>query len=135
MRFFNFKKDISKEELALITHADFEQAVVLLATTFAGKDELVIGEASYFVIYLSAAARGAELAFVVEEDFQGRGVASLLLKHLVEIAYSKGLDFLVAEVLSCNAPMLNVFRHCGLPLSIRIEGNVSHVCLSLQRTS
>jgi GNAT superfamily N-acetyltransferase len=134
MRFFNFKKDLSKEELALITHADFERAVVLLATIGAGKDELVIGEASYFVIDPSATERGAELAFIVEEDFQGRRVANLLMKHLAEIAYSKGLGLLVAEVLSCNMRMLNVFRHCGLPVSIRIEGNVFHVSLSLQRT-
>jgi GNAT superfamily N-acetyltransferase len=134
MRFFNFKKDISKEELALITRADFERAVVLLATMRAGKDELVIGEASYFVIDPSATERGAELAFIVEEDFQRRGVATLLMKHLAEIARSKGLALLVAEVLSCNMPMLNVFHHCGLPVSIRIEGNVFHVSLSLQRT-
>jgi GNAT superfamily N-acetyltransferase len=133
IRFFNFKKDLGKEELALITHADFERAVVLLATIGVGKDELVIGEASYFVIDPSAIERGAELSFIVEEGFQGRGVAGLLMKHLTEIAYSKGLGLLVADVLSCNMRMLNVFRHCGLPISIRIEGNMLHVSLSLQR--
>jgi GNAT superfamily N-acetyltransferase len=134
-RFFAFKADISEAELTTITQADFEQAVVLLATIGAGKDALVIGAASYFVMNPSAAERSAELAFTVEEDFQGRGLASLLIKHLIEIARSKGLCLLVAEVLSCNTPMLKVLRHCGLPVTMQGEGNVFRLGLSLQQTS
>ncbi len=120
-------------ELGRITGADFERAVALLVTIGAGEDEVVIGGASYFVSgSVAAAGRGAELAFTVEEDFQSRGIGSLLMRHIIAIARVKGLDRLEADVLSRNRPMLNVFRRCGLPMAVRHEGDVIHVILSLR---
>jgi GNAT superfamily N-acetyltransferase len=116
-----------------VTGADFERAVALLVTIGAGEDEVVIGGASYFVSgSVTAAGRSAELAFTVEEDFQGCGIGSLLMRHIIAIARVKGLDRLEADVLSRNRPMLNVFRRCGLPMAVRHEGDVIHVILSLR---
>ncbi|MFL5256476.1 MAG: GNAT family N-acetyltransferase, partial [Rhodopila sp.] len=91
-RFFDYKADVSDAELSRITGADFEQAVALLVTTGAGEDEVVIGGASYVVNDLASAERSAELAFTVEEDFQGRGIGSLLMRHIIAIARVKGLE-------------------------------------------
>lgn len=132
-RFFGYKADVSDAELGRITGADFERAVALLVTIGAGEDEVVIGGASYFVSgSVAAAGRSAELAFTVEEDFQSRGIGSLLMRHIIAIARVKGLDRLEADVLSRNRPMLNVFRRCGLPMAVRHEGDVIHVILSLR---
>ena len=131
-RFFGYKADVSDAELGRITGADFERAVALLVTIGAGKDEVVIGGASYFVGGPAATGRSAELAFTVEEDFQRRGIGSLLMRHIIAIARVKGLDRLEADVLSRNRPMLNVFRRCGLPMAVRHEGDVIHVILSLR---
>ncbi len=104
-----------------------------MVTIGAGEDEVVIGGASYFVSgSVAATGRSAELAFTVEEDFQSRGIGSLLMRHIVAIARVKGLDQLEADVLSRNRPMLNVFRRCGLPMAVRHEGDVIHVILSLR---
>jgi GNAT superfamily N-acetyltransferase len=130
-RFFGYKADVSDAELGRITGADFERAVALLVTI--GEDEVVIGGASYFVSgSVAAAGPIAELAFTVEEDFQSRGIGSLLMRHIIAIARVKGLDRLEADVLSRNRPMLNVFRRCGLPMAVRHEGDVIHVILSLR---
>jgi GNAT superfamily N-acetyltransferase len=131
-RFFGYKDDVSDAELARITGADFERAVALLVTIGTGADEVVVGGASYFVADSAGAERSAELAFLVEEDFQGRGIASLLMRHIIAIARSKGLTRLEADVLSRNLPMLSVFRHCGLPMTVRQEGDVIHATLSLK---
>jgi GNAT superfamily N-acetyltransferase len=132
-RFFGYKADVSDAELGRITGADFERAVALLVTIGAGEDEVVIGGASYYVSGSDpATGRSAELAFTVEEDFQSRGIGSLLMRHIITIARAKGLDRLEADVLSRNPPMLNVFRRCGLPIAMRHEGDVIHVILSLQ---
>ena len=80
-RFFGYKAEVSDAELGRITGADFERAVALLVTIGAGEDEVVIGGASYFVSgSVAAAGRSAELAFTVEEDFQSRGIGSLLMR-------------------------------------------------------
>jgi GNAT superfamily N-acetyltransferase len=89
-RFFGYKADVSDAELGRITGADFERAVALLVTIGAGEDEVVIGGASYFVVgSVAAAGRSAELVFTVEEDFQSRGIGSLLMRHIIAIARVK----------------------------------------------
>jgi GNAT superfamily N-acetyltransferase len=132
-RFFGYKADVSDADLARITGADFEATVALLATIGAGKDEVVVGGASYVVEgFATTAGRSGEVAFLVEEDFQGRGIASLLMRHIIAIARANGLDRLEADVLSHNLPMLNVFRRCGLPMEVRREDDVVHAILSLR---
>jgi RimJ/RimL family protein N-acetyltransferase len=132
-RFFGYKADVSDVELARITEADFERTVALLVTIGAGENEVIVGGASYIVDdSVGAAGRSAEVAFLVEEDYQGRGVASLLIRHLIAIARARGLDRLEADVLSRNLPMLNVFRRCGLRMAMRRAGDVVHATLSLR---
>jgi GNAT superfamily N-acetyltransferase len=130
-RFFGYKAGVSEAELSRITGADFDRAVALLVTVGAGEDEVVIGGGSYFVVDNAAPPRSAELAFLVEEDYQGRGLASVLLQHMVRIARTKGLDQFEADVLARNLAMLRVFRQSGLRMTLRRESDIVHVVLSL----
>ena len=75
--------------------------------------------------------RSAELAFLTGEGYRGRGIASLLLRHLKRLAEDAGVAQFEAEVLAQNQPMLAVFRRSGLPMRQSREGNVVHVTLSL----
>ena len=100
-------------------------------TIAGGDDECVIGGASYFVIDPAAAVRSAEVAFTVEEDFQGLGIGALLMRHIVAIARTQGLQKLEADVLSGNVAMLSIFRRCGLIMSTQREGDILHVVLSV----
>ena len=75
--------------------------------------------------------RSAELAFVVEEDYQGRGIASRLLARLAALARSQNLTRFEADVLSENSAMLAVFKRCGFPMRQRRDGGVIHLTLAL----
>jgi RimJ/RimL family protein N-acetyltransferase len=130
-RFFGYKSDVSDAELGRITGADFDRDVALLITIGSGDEEVIIAGASYFAIETDPPAQSAEIAFTVEEDYQGRGIASLLLRHLVRIAQAKNLAYLKADVLARNVPMLAVFRRSGLPMTLQRQGDVIHVVLSL----
>jgi acyl-CoA synthetase (NDP forming) len=66
----------------------------------------------------------AEAAFMVGDNFQGRGIATLLLEHLAAIARSNGIDRFTAEVLGDNRAMLAVFTKAGWPLQRRFESGV-----------
>jgi len=82
-----------------------------------------------------AGARGdepaAEVAFVVEEDYQGRGIAGLLLRALSAIARGRGLKRFEADVLPANGAMLHVFANSGLPMVDSMEDGDIHVSLML----
>jgi GNAT superfamily N-acetyltransferase len=128
-RFFGYRSDFSAAELERITGMDFQRDVALLVTIDSGGDEIIIGGASYSTADLPS--RTAELAFTVEEDYQGLGIATLLLRHIIQIARAKGLARLEADVLAQNGSMLTVFRQSGLPMVRQGAGDVVHVTLSL----
>lgn len=130
-RFMGYKRDVSDAELAHITGVDFKRDVALLATIGAGEAEQVVGGASYFAIDPDVPSRGAELAFTVEEDYHGRGMAGRLIRHLISFARRNGLHQFEADVFAGNLPMLAVFRASGLPMTIEQDGDTVHVTLSL----
>jgi GNAT superfamily N-acetyltransferase len=130
-RFFGYKADIDHEELQRFTGVDFERDVALLVTIGSGEQEIVVGGASYFGTEAKHRPHSAEMAFTVEEDYQGLGVGTCLMRHLIEIARTKGVTHLEADVLAHNLPMLKVFRRSGLPVTVRQEGDVKHVVLQV----
>jgi GNAT superfamily N-acetyltransferase len=108
-RFFGHKKELTEAELDLATNVDFNRVVALVATCGADAAETIIAGARYVCDPAPALQRSAEVAFIVEEDYQGQGIASCLLSHLVRIARGKGLRWFKADVLTVNRPMLAVF--------------------------
>jgi len=69
----------------------------------------------------------AEVAFAVDDDRRGEGLATILLAHLAEAATAAGILTLQAQVLTVNRRMLGVFRSSGLPASVALEGSTSTV--------
>ncbi|HZN17101.1 MAG TPA: GNAT family N-acetyltransferase [Micromonosporaceae bacterium] len=76
---------------------------------------------------LGAGAPDAEVAFVVEDAHQGRGVGSALLEHLAAAALEVGITRFVAEVLPENAPMLRVFADAGYQVRREYADGVVHL--------
>ncbi|HEY3747675.1 MAG TPA: GNAT family N-acetyltransferase [Pseudonocardiaceae bacterium] len=76
----------------------------------------------------------AEVAFVVEDAHQGRGLGSILLEHLAAAARERGLGRFVAEVLGENGQMVRVFRDAGYRVSRAIEEGVLHLEFAIDPT-
>ncbi|MDA9546425.1 MULTISPECIES: GNAT family N-acetyltransferase [unclassified Bradyrhizobium] len=108
-RFFVLKRHFSEKERAFFMDVDFSNHVALAALAEEQGRYTIVGGGRYVVIEPGQ----AEMAFVVVDAWQGRGVGSLLLKHLTEIARAQGLRELVAEVLSDNGAMRTVFAKAG----------------------
>ena len=133
-RFFSHKKDLSAEEVERLGGADFVHAVVLVAVIGSGAEEAIVGGGSYYVHTAADGTQLAEVAFTVEDDYQGRGLSSQLLALLADIARGQGIARFEAEVLAGNAPMLTVFQHSGLPMTKTQDDGVVHVVLQLALT-
>jgi GNAT superfamily N-acetyltransferase len=130
-RFFQHKLELSDAELKRATEVDFENEVALVVTLHQGEREIIIGSGRYVLYATPDAVPSAEIAFIVEEDYHGQGVASRLLRHLTRIAREKGVKRFTAEALSGNRSMLAVFTHCGLPLETKRLDDVVQVTLRL----
>lgn len=76
----------------------------------------------------------AEVAFVVADAHQGRGLGSILLEHLAAAATESGISRFVAEVLAENAQMVRVFRDAGYHVSREIEQGVVHLEFAIDPT-
>ena len=129
-RFFQAKGSLSDQDLKRATEVDFDSVVALVVTTESGGKETIIGGGRYLAFDLSG-VRSAEIAFLVEEDYHGLGIAGRILKHLARIAREKGVSQFQAEVLPQNKAMLAVFSRSGLPMKLTDTEGVMHVTLSL----
>ncbi|MEV4760222.1 GNAT family N-acetyltransferase [Micromonospora sp. NPDC049559] len=83
---------------------------------------------------LGPGAPEAEVAFVVEDAHQGRGIGSVLLEHLAAAARQEGIDRFVAEVLPANAAMLRVFADFGYRVQRRYADGVVHLSFPIAPT-
>ena len=126
-RLFSYRNELTEVGLDRIMRFDAETEVALFVTFGSGKDETLIGSGRYIVNQ----PRMAEVAFAVEEDYHGRGVASQILRHLAIVARDHGIETFEADVLAENAAMLKVFERTGWPMTTRREGSVVHVAMSL----
>jgi GNAT superfamily N-acetyltransferase len=126
-RFFAVKRQFSEKETDFFVNVDFVNHVALVAVVEEdGKPTIVAGGR-----YIGVGPGQAEVAFAVIDKYQGQGLGTTLMRHLVAIARGAGLRELVADVLPDNRQMLNVFQKCGLAMSSRRESGSLHVTLQL----
>jgi RimJ/RimL family protein N-acetyltransferase len=131
-RFFYRKETLTDQDLKAATEVDFDSVVALVVTLNKGDEEIIIGGGRYLRLNQSPGTPPmAEVAFTVEEDYHGQGIATRLLRHLATIAREKGIAAFVAEVLPGNQAMIKVFEHSGLPIKKTADTNAVHVTLSL----
>ncbi len=130
-RFFHAKKVLTDDDLKMITEVDFEKVVAFAVTIGPEDSETMIGGGRYACVETQGPCRNAEVAFIVEEDYQGQGIAGMLIRRLTAIARERGLAQFEAEVLPENRAMLAVFSHCGLPVKEKYDGDSIHVTMSL----
>jgi len=125
-RAFTAKKELSAEELGRLTDVDPAKEVALVVTIGSGAAERIIAGGRFF-----ASGDSAEIAFTVEEDYQGRGIAGRLLRELAGIARTRGISRFEAYVLPENASMLGVFERSGFAVTKKREDGVLRVTLEL----
>ncbi len=130
-RLFSHRKELTDAGLDRIMRVDPRSEVVIVATTGSGADETIIGAGRY-VVTADTPVRKAEIAFTVEEDYHGQGIAGRLLEALAAVARDRGVAAFEADVLSENPSMLRVFERTGWPLRKRSAGGVVHLELALE---
>lgn len=135
-RFFAPYPRLSAKDVHRFTHHDYVDRVGL-AVTVGGE---FIATVRYDRINeqgrpASAPADEAEVAFLVQDAHQGRGVASALLEHIAAVARERGIRRFAAEVLPANNKMIKVFRDAGYTQQRSFEDGSVHLTLDLEPTA
>ena len=108
LRFFGVSRNAAEGEARRVCRPPGPDHAALLAVL----EGQVVGCGSYEVA--SDGSRSAEVAMAIADDMHRRGVGTLLLEHLVSVARGRGVRTFVAETLSENALMMQVFADAGL---------------------
>lgn len=127
-RFFSAKRELMDSDLLYLTNGD----VALVATVQCGLEENLLGLGRYAV--LPGTPGTAEIAFDVGDTDQGRGIGTLLLEHLAQIARTRGVSAFRAEVEADNRQMLEMFRQSGFVIHQAFADSVFHVDIPLDDT-
>ena len=126
-RYFTPHPHLSDDEVERLTHVDYVDRTAFLAL----RDDVMVGVARYD---RWPTRSEAEVAFFVDDDHQGRGIATLLLEYLAEAARRNGISGFTATVLPSNSRMVGVFRSAGFSASSAFGDGVIEVRLDLRPT-
>jgi acetate---CoA ligase (ADP-forming) len=130
-RFFGFKRGLTPADLVRFVDIDFVQHVALVAALGEGEEERFIGVGRYVRIPGRAQA---EVAFAVLDEYQGRGIGTLLLEHLGRIARAAGVLEFSADVLGDNQQMLEMFARSGFRVTRSAEPGTVHLSFPTEET-
>jgi acyl-CoA hydrolase/GNAT superfamily N-acetyltransferase len=126
-RFLGHKKSHPREEIMKLADIDCEQSMALVAEAEGVDTGELIAMARYD---LEPGTRWADVALVVLDAFQGKGVGTTLFKQLVALAKEHGVLGFTADVLANNARMLGIFNKSGERVETRLDGGVYRVKVS-----
>jgi acyl-CoA synthetase (NDP forming)/RimJ/RimL family protein N-acetyltransferase len=126
-RFFGPMKRLSDKDLHRFTHVDHVDRVAFVLML--GGDLIGVGRYDRL-----PGTDEAEVAFLIEDAHQGRGLGSVLLEHLAAAARERGIARFVAEVLTQNARMVRVFLDAGYEPRREYEEGVIHLTFPIAQT-
>lgn len=130
LRYFGPYPRMTPKDLYRTTHVDYRDRVGLVVELGA----VIIAVGRYELLPDREGPRAAEVAFVVADEHQGRGLGSILLEHLAGAAAENGIETFVAEVLAENNAMVTVFRDAGYQVQRSRDGSVLHLEFAIDPT-
>jgi len=120
-RFMSHQPRFTSRQIQDFVYIDHRRDVAVVGTIPEAHGEQIIVVGTY---YLNEKANMAEVAFVVRDGWQNKGLGTFVFHHLVKIAKRNGIAGFTAEVLRENERMQNVFNHSGCKVRSSLEEGV-----------
>jgi GNAT superfamily N-acetyltransferase len=118
-RFSGIVKYMPHENLQRFCTVDYRREMSIVATIQRTGIERIVGLVSYS---LDAKTGFAEIAMVVDDAFQKRGIGKRLMRRMTDVAKARGLKGFTAFTTGYNGPMIRVFESAGYPVEATPEG-------------
>jgi acyl-CoA hydrolase/GNAT superfamily N-acetyltransferase len=120
-RFFQMLKSMPHERLQELLRIDYDSSVALVVLTEADESARMVAIAHYI---RDPQSNFAEAAFLVHDEWQGKGIGTQLIAALIEAAQQHGIAGLTGEVLMSNHGMLRVFHKHGFAVESTLDDGI-----------
>jgi acyl-CoA hydrolase/GNAT superfamily N-acetyltransferase len=128
-RYFSPVKTMPHAKMQEYVNVDFSRGIAIVGLMGSRGAGRIIAEGRFF---RRSDRPYGDVAFVVDEKFQGLGIASYIFGMLIQCARERGLKGLTADILASNRGMMRVLEKSGLPVKARIEGGVYEVIMPFE---
>ena len=132
LRFFAPMPRLSEKDVQRFTHVDHHDRVAFVLTV--AQKMIAVGRFDKINDGSDGRPIEAEVAFLVQDAHQGRGIAQLLLEHLAQAGRERGIDKFIAEVLPENQRMIQIFREAGYHVAGGFEDGVMRLEFPIDAT-
>ena len=122
-RFMQALKRLPQTQLLNFVFVDHRSDVAIVGTVPEAHGEDIVAVGRY---YLDPSTNRAEVAFIVRDDWQSKGIGSYLLRTLATLALRNGISGFTAEVLRENKAMQAVFNNSNFKVRSHLSGDVYH---------
>lgn len=129
LRYHGTLKSMPHNRLQVFCNVDYDTEMALVGVTGEADQEDVVGVGRYMT---DASRIIAEMAFVVRDDWQRKGLGTVLFNRLIEVARQQGIRRFHAEVLTENSGMLKIFHRSGLKVETTTSEGVVGINMELQ---
>lgn len=129
-RFISPRTDMPHDRLQDFVVIDYTREMVILAVLKEGEKEVIVGMGQYA---MNEATYTADVAFVVRDEYQNRGIGRELLAYLTYLAKRRGLLGFTAQVLMDNKRMLHLFEEAGFDIEKRSADGMYELKMMFRR--
>jgi acetyltransferase len=115
-RFFSVMRELSPEQTVRLTQIDYDREMAFVAVRDATEETVGVAR-----LVCETEGRSGEFAVIVQADMKGRGLASLLVRRLIDWGRAQGLHEIEGQILADNQPMLAFIRHLGFTVRRMVD--------------
>ena len=117
-------------DIQRFTNIDYRQDIAIVAVIPRVSGEEIVALVQYF---LDPKTQAAEVAFLVQDEWQQKGMGTFLLDYITQIAKQRGVKKFYAKVLPTNEPMLAIFHNSGYKVNTEFDGYAYDITFDLTK--
>ena len=129
-RFFTHQVAMPHSKLQHLVNPDYDEEMALTGLIQKEDREVIIAVGRY---YLDRSTNMAEIAFIVHDHYQQKGIGTFLFQYLITVAQKRGIRGFKAEILAENTIMLHVIHKCGYPVQSKLEDDSYAISIIFDR--
>jgi len=131
LRFHYMPKQFAMEDARRFCTVDYNNTFAFVAEEFRNRHKQIIAIGRYYRLPNN---ESAEVAFVIEDQSQDRGIATKLMEWLANVARNNGITSFEADVLHENQEMMGVFQNYGFHVTSQLRNGIYHITFPIART-